>query len=471
MQFNSITFLVFFVIVLISYLSISSWKARKLVLLLSSYIFYMAWNPPFVILIWVSTIADWLLARQIAIAKSLGAKRTFLIMSVIVNLGILGFFKYGGFLLENFIYVLGIIGIEFVPSKWNIILPIGISFYTFQTMSYTIDVYRERIQPKYSLLDFSLFVTFFPQLVAGPIVRARYFLPQLDSMRKISSSQIGWGLSLLVIGLFSKIVLADSIMAPVVNTVYSRPEMSGSVEAWMAVLAFSGQIFFDFSGYSTCAIGTAMCFGFSLPDNFRSPYAALGFSDFWRRWHISLSSWIRDYLYIPVGGSKKGVFRTMIALLTVMVLGGLWHGASWLFVLWGGLHGIFLVIEHVARKIWNEYFSLNIDNIRLPLIMLTFAVVSLTWIPFRSQDLATAQQIISVLFIYKPTGLWPGPTAELSLLVVFGLFLWHLFIKESSLEYVASKLPWWGKAIVLEVLVVTIIFSSGNDSAFIYFQF
>ena len=244
----------------------------------------------------------------------------------------LGFFKYGGFLLANFRRGLALLGVDYVPPEMDIFLPIGISFYTFQTLSYTIDVYRGHTRPWPSFLDFAMFVTFFPQLVAGPIVRAAEFLPQCVTPKRANAHQLGWGASLLVLGIFEKVVLADGVMAPVVDTVYGSVREAGFFSAWVGTLAFGSQIFFDFAGYSTCAIGAGLSLGFVLPDNFRFPYAAVGISDFWTRWHISLSSWLRDYLYIPLGGNRQGLVRTQANLMVTMLLGGLWHGAAWRFV-------------------------------------------------------------------------------------------------------------------------------------------
>lgn len=306
MVFNSLTFLLFFAVVTALHYVPLPWRTRKANLLLASYLFYAAWNPPFVLLLWFSTMVDWYLAGRIHQSTDDHRRRWLLSLSILTNLGLLGYFKYGYFVLNNLVGVLSAAGIEYRPADLDIILPIGISFYTFQTLSYTIDVYRRRLTPGKSFLDYALYVTFFPQLVAGPIVRAGEFLPQCLTPRRATGSQFGWGLILLVVGLFQKVVLADTLLSPVVDKVYGAGSGIGTIEAWIGTLAFSGQIFFDFAGYSTCAIGVAMCLGFSLPDNFRYPYGAIGFSEFWQRWHISLSSWLRDYLYVPLGGSRHG---------------------------------------------------------------------------------------------------------------------------------------------------------------------
>ncbi len=272
-----------------------------------------------------------------------------MITSVTSNLSMLGFFKYGNFLLANFQWLLARAGIAYAPPHLDIFLPIGISFYTFHSLSYTLDVYRRVCQPTKSLRDFTLAVSFFPQLVAGPIVRAADFLPQLVAAPVLRRGQFYWGLLLMTLGLFEKIVLADTMLADTADTIFGYGGSLQSVDAWSGVLAFAGQIFFDFSGYSTCAIGAALCLGFHLKDNFRFPYAAVGFSDFWRRWHISLSTFLRDFLYIPLGGNRSGPARAAINLMIVMFIGGLWHGAAWTFVVWGLIHGVLLVLERLRQ--------------------------------------------------------------------------------------------------------------------------
>ncbi|MBK9568788.1 MAG: MBOAT family protein [Chitinophagaceae bacterium] len=345
MVFNSYTFIVFFILILILHNLPFSWKTKKINLLLASYIFYAAWTPPFILLLWLSTVVDFFVGRALYTQQNKNKKKVLLVVSLIGNLGMLCFFKYGGFLLENFTQLVNLAGIDFHPAKPNIILPAGISFYTFTTLCYTIDMYKQKSKPVKSILDFSLFVTFFPHLVAGPIVRPPQLVPQFETPRQATQKQMVEGLFLISLGLFMKVVLADSMLSATANDVFGAKGILPTLDAWMGVLAFSGQIFFDFAGYSTCAIGVAACLGFVLPQNFLYPYAAIGFSDFWRRWHITLSAWLRDYLYIPLGGNRKGSFRTYINLMLTMLLGGLWHGANWTFVVWGGLHGFYLWVE------------------------------------------------------------------------------------------------------------------------------
>src|SRR3954463_15608932 len=315
MVFNSLTFVVFFIVMLALHNLPLSWKVKKTNLLLASYLFYAAWNPPFILLLWMSTVIDYFVGKALYTQQNQYKKKLLLVISLIGNLGMLCFFKYGTFLLDNFVHLTNALGLDYHPAKPNIILPAGISFYTFTTLCYTIDMYKRKSEPVKSMLDFSLFVTFFPHLVAGPIVRPPQLVPQFETPRTATQKQLMQGLLLVSLGLFMIVVLADSMLSASADAVFSSRDALPALDAWMGVLAFSGQIFFDFAGYSTCAIGVASCLGFVLPQNFRYPYAAIGFSDFWRRWHITLSAWLRDYLYIPLGGNRKGNFRTYVNLM------------------------------------------------------------------------------------------------------------------------------------------------------------
>ena len=473
MLFNSLTFAVFLTLTLLLYRLLPGWGARRNLLLAASYAFYGAWSPPFVLLLAFSTVLDWLLARRMGREPDARRRHRWLLLSLLANLGLLGYFKYGGFLQENCRALLQGLGIDYAPPQWSIVLPVGISFYTFQTLSYTIDVYRRRIEPEPSLRDFALFVSFFPQLVAGPIVRAADFLPQIKVPKVIEPRLLAWGGTLLVIGLFLKTVIADAILAPVVDDVYAHAAGAARFDAITAVLAFSGQIYADFAGYSTCAIGAALCFGFVLPENFRFPYAATGFSDFWRRWHISLSTWLRDYLYVPLGGRSSSFSRRARNLLLTMGLGGLWHGASWMFVLWGLLHGSYLVIEHAVRARWREPLQRWARPWTLPLLALaTFILVSLTWIPFRAADGATALALW--------TALWTGPgDSALAFnqsagvwLVMGGILLGGWFAREHSLEALHDALSRPARVLLMALMAASIVLVSGGDErAFLYFQF
>lgn len=501
MLFNSYTFILFMGIVLALHYTRFSWKIKKINLLLASYLFYALWNPPFVLLLWLSTVVDFFIGKKIYGANP--RQRKFLLfISLAGNLGMLGFFKYGNFLLDNFMALASSIGFDFIPVKADIILPVGISFYTFQTLSYTLDMYKRRSRPEGSLLDFSLFVTFFPQLVAGPIVRPEELLPQFKRPHQASQSQFMRGLLLLSLGLFMKVVMADTMLASSADLVFGAQGTLLSLDAWLGVLAFSGQIFFDFAGYSTCAIGIAACFGFSLPDNFRYPYAAIGFSDFWRRWHITLSTWLRDYLYIPLGGNRRGKTRTYVNLMVTMLLGGLWHGASWTFVVWGALHGTYLAIERLLtpKKAPSDELPILISPTimardskpvltvsasfvpaflrsktanRFLLALLTFFLVNVTWVFFRSPDFPTAWRLLESMFGFSENGIGILPTLEMIKVALITVFLvaLHWLMRNSSILQVAQKMKWWLVGITWSLLILGIILSQKSSDSFIYFQF
>ncbi len=473
MLFNSLTFVAFFAVVLVLHRLPLSWRTKKLNLLIASYLFYAAWSPPFVVLLWLSTLVDWVVARKIHASDNPNRRRALLLVSIAVNLGLLGYFKYGGFLLENFSVLMAGFGVVWKAPAWDIILPVGISFYTFQTMSYTLDVYHRRSPPGDSLLDFSLFVTFFPQLVAGPIVRPTDLLPQFARPVVASAQQLSWGLMLIVLGLFQKIVIADGMLAPVVDRVYGSAEAVAPLDAWLGTLAFSGQIFCDFAGYTTIAIGVALMLGFSLIDNFRYPYAAIGFSDFWRRWHISLSSWLRDYLYLPLGGNRKGPGRTYVNLMLTMLIGGLWHGAAWTFVVWGGLHGLYLVVERFLRQrignwaLWDRWLS------RFALGALTYALVNITWVFFRAQDFTSAWRLLGAMLLIEGGG---KPVLEtwsvLSCVVpITAMLALHAYMRERQLHAEVQRLPPVLVGALWGAMVFLIAITQGGSDAFIYFQF
>src|SRR5678815_3735682 len=398
MLFNSLTFVVFFVVVVSIYWMMNSWRGRKNLLLIASYIFCGAWNPPFAALLFATTALDFYLGRKMGRVQTPAERKVWLVISVAVNLSMLGFFKYGNFLLQNFEWVLARGGIQYKPPHLDVFLPIGISFYTFHSLSYTLDIYRGVLQPTRSLRDFVLAVSFFPQLVAGPIVRAGDFLPQLETPPKPQQGRFFWGLLLMTLGLFEKVVLADTLLAGSADTVFGYGGSLVLLDSWAGVMAFAGQIFFDFAGYSICAIGAALCLGFHLKDNFRFPYAAVGFSDFWRRWHISLSTFLRDYLYIPIGGNRGGAARAMINLMIVMFIGGLWHGAAWTFVVWGLLHGSYLVVERVVRGMFEHKQWANNLGTRLLAGFATYGAVCIAWVFFRASDFTVATRMLHGMF-------------------------------------------------------------------------
>ena len=470
MLFNSYTFVVFFIVVLAAYYAVRSWRARKTILLAASYLFYAAWNPPFVLLLMFSTVVDWFAAKGIHNSRSVRTRRFYLAVTLGANFGLLGYFKYGTFLLENFLAVARSLGWDVTLATPSIILPVGISFYTFQTLSYTLDVYRGNMAPAGSFLDYALYVTFFPQLVAGPIVRAVDFLPQCEQPKRFNAQAIGFGLALMVLGLFEKMVVADGFLAPVVEDVYDATRLPSFLVAWAGTLAFAGQIFCDFAGYSTCAIGAAVCLGFHLCENFRFPYAAIGFSDFWRRWHISLSSWLKDYLYIPLGGNRHGSSRTYVNLMVTMLLGGLWHGASWTFVVWGGLHGLYLAVERAAKQLPIASVVARIP--RIVLALLTFLLVCVAWVFFRAHSFERATDILCAMVAI---GDGEPLVRYYCVAKAFGLtaaiLAIHWFMRDRSLPQVIQAMPWWVRSCALAAMAVGIVLLSGDGNAFIYFQF
>ena len=471
MLFNSLSFVVFLILVLALYYSkLFNWTNKKRMLLLASYVFYGLWNPPLVILLWISTIVDWTAGNKLVTEENQRKRKFWLLLSMFVNLGFLAFFKYGNFLLENFTLGMNTLGIAYEPKPMDIILPMGISFYTFQTMSYTIDMYYKKIKPARTFLDFALYVTFFPQLVAGPIVRAKDLITQFYEEKKATAQQFIWGTFLLTIGLFQKVVLADTLLADISDQVFGSKDILNGVDAWTGTLAFSGQIFFDFAGYSTCAIGIALMLGIILPDNFRYPYAAIGFSDLWKRWHISLSTWLRDYLYIPLGGNRNGITRMYVALMLTMLLGGLWHGAAWTFVIWGALHGIYLVVERLLKN--KIQIKINAFN-GILLALLTYTLVNFTWVFFRAREFSTAMNMISSMFFINPEGekiLHSFDIIKVFVLITI-LFICHWVMRNTSMKEVSQKTSPIVLGIVWAIMFFLIAIAQGSGEQFIYFQF
>jgi len=390
MYFNELRFLVFFAACWAVHWSLRGNRSRKLWLLACSYIFYAGWDWRFLGLILLSTLVDF--GVGLALSKEAGprARRGWLIASLISNLGILGYFKYAGFFVRSAHEFFGSLGLDFSLPVLEIVLPVGISFYTFQTLSYTIDVYRRRLDPTRDLGDFALFVAFFPQLVAGPIVRATTFLPQLVEKRRLTQVAFRAHLSLFLFGYVKKAVVGDNF-APVIERIFDNPEAFGPLAKWMGLSMFSVQIYCDFSGYSDMAIACAGLLGYALPINFNFPYLARTITEFWRRWHISLSSWFRDYLYIPLGGNRSSTTRTYWNLFLVFFICGLWHGASWNFVVWGLFHGLFLIFERVVKIE---------SRLRSALLGHTYVlfVSSLAWVFFRAPDLRSSMTFIGGLF-------------------------------------------------------------------------
>jgi alginate O-acetyltransferase complex protein AlgI len=478
MLFNSTTFLIFFPIVYLLYLLLHRrLKLQNLLLLLASYIFYGNWNWRFLILLWISTIVDfligWLLGRTDDSTTSGKTKRKlYLIISIFVGLSLLGFFKYFNFFSESFIEFLRLFGFEADPFTLNIILPVGISFYTFQTMSYTIDVYRKRIEPTTNLLNFAVFVAFFPQLVAGPIERAKNLIPQIETPRILQSNQIAAGLYLIIWGYFKKVVVADNL-GQIADQIFNNYTNYQGLDIILGLIAFAFQIYGDFSGYSDIARGLSRLMGFELMVNFRLPYFALNPVDFWQRWHISLSSWLRDYLYIPLGGNRKGNLNIYRNLAITMLLGGLWHGAAWNFVMWGGYHGLILILFRIfeRRKIhldpWGGKYSPFLIIFRL---FLMFILTLVGWLFFRADSVQQISYMLGNLsFLSSPE------TFEFARMI---LFFTIPLIAIQIYQYITGDLLILLKARVPVqlflygwMLLWVIIFGVRESTEFIYFQF
>lgn len=476
MLFNSFIFFIFLGIVLpLFYILPQKWKNP--LLLVSSYFFYGYWDWRFTGLLALSTIVDFIIGKKLFATENHKKRKALLIISMAVNLGILGFFKYFGFFIDSFEAITATLGMHLDYLHLNIILPVGISFYTFQTMSYTIDIYRKRMEPTNSLMDFAVFVAFFPQLVAGPIERAANLLPQITNLPKVTKDQIEKGITLIVTGLFMKVMIGDTT-GRIVDRIFSDPEIYKSPELLAALVLFSIQIYADFSGYSSIARGVAKLLGIELMKNFEQPYLSSNITEFWRRWHISLSSWLKDYLYISLGGNRKGNRRTYINLMLTMLLGGLWHGASWNFVIWGGLHGLYLAVHKLMlgdRKPQAEYKYAGLQSIVIYVLKVagTYLLVLFTWLFFRATDFNTTQ-----IFFSK---MWNWETSEYSLLFIqITLSFFVLTYLMDGLSYytkrhtfiLATKNRPLSYGIMAAMFFVTLVFMFQSEPLpFVYFQF
>lgn len=469
MAFNSVQYLAFLGIVVAVY-GLLRRRGQNVLLLVASYLFYGAWDWRFLSLLWISTATDYLVGR--GMARSPGHRRKLLLaVSLTVNLGMLAAFKYFNYFAESADVLLSAVGLSADWPTLNVVLPVGISFYTFQTMSYTIDVYRRRIEPTRDLMAFAVFVAFFPQLVAGPIERARRLLPQFYVRHRVASGAEMWGaLHLIGLGLFKKVVIADAV-APHVNSAFAAAESAGWVTLLVGVLGFSLQIYGDFSGYSHIARGSARLLGIDLMINFNQPYLSRNISHFWRTWHISLSTWLRDYLYIPLGGNRGSAVTTYRNLMITMLLGGLWHGAAWTFVAWGALHGTYLAIH---RRFRNRSGSDATDPPRmrdLPMVLTTFAVVSMTWIFFRADSFTDAWAYLTGIVTLRS-----GAVDRTALSIILPALVVTVAIDvaqraTSRHEAIGSwPVPARGFAYGM-ALVAFIVFSGEAPVPFLYFQF
>ncbi|HET9406854.1 MAG TPA: MBOAT family O-acyltransferase [Candidatus Sulfotelmatobacter sp.] len=462
MLFDTPIYLVFLTLVVLLYWRLS-WRRQNFLLLCAGYFFYGWWDWRFLLLMICSTIIDYVIALRISEEAPGPRRRALLIISLFINFGLLGFFKYCNFFVGSLASVLGVMGARHIPLVLlKIILPPGISFYTFQEVAYVVDVYKGRLAPSRSFLDYGLFITLFPHLIAGPIQRPSHLLPQVQKPRTFDDKAFFDGCALIIAGLFRKTVIADSC-ANLANLAFDGRLGSNFFSTLIGVYAFAWQIYGDFSGYSDIARGSAQLLGFHFMLNFRQPYFARSLQDFWRRWHISLSTWLRDYLYIPLGGNRQGPRRTYVNLMITMLLGGLWHGANWTFVIWGGIHGAWLTLE---RLFWpadekSSWFHRGT----------TLVVVGITWIFFRARSLGAALEMIRSLGVFQ----WQhqyGP--ELVFLAVISSLMmlvdWRLEVydEEYAFQKAHVSIPVFTS---VAMAVSMILFAASETSAFIYFQF
>lgn len=478
MLFNSIDFAVFFPIAFLLYWVVFSktLKLQNIYIVIVSYIFYCWWDWRFLSLILISTITDFYIGKSFYKISNQTKRKSLLKLSILINIGILLTFKYYNFFVSNFVNAFSLFGYQLNINTLNIILPIGISFYTFQTLGYTIDCYKQKTTPTNNLINFAAFVSFFPQLVAGPIERASNLLPQFNSKRLFNYNAAIDGLRQILWGLFKKMVIADNC-AILVNHVFNEPNnFSGSTLA-LAAIFFSFQIYCDFSGYSDIAIGTSRLLGFNLKQNFAFPYFSKSIVEFWRRWHISLSTWFRDYVYIPLGGNRGSLFNRIKTIFIVFIVSGLWHGANWTFVTWGALNAIYFVPYIILNKkkapiILNKkasYFGL-IKNIVSTLF--TFILITLGWIIFRAETVTQAlvciKTILSHSFFTIPEFI---PKTTILLLIVFICIEWLGKQDNHALEKLGLDLWRPIRLLLYYIIIIMIITLSGPTQDFIYFKF
>jgi alginate O-acetyltransferase complex protein AlgI len=486
MIFNTFTFAFFLFIVFSIY-----WLLRKnlfyqnLFLLIASYVFYGWWDWRFLSLIAISSFSDYIIGISIAKERNWTKRKSLLILSLFLNLGMLGFFKYFNFFTDSFYELMLKFGMEVSPTTLNIVLPVGISFYTFQTLSYTIDIYRQKLKPTTDILSFFVFVSFFPQLVAGPIERASNLLPQFTKQRFFSSNKAKDGLRQMLWGFFKKMIVADNLSS-IADQIFDDPSQITGLNLILGLFVFSIQIYADFSGYSDIAIGVSRLFGFDLKRNFRYPLFARDVAERWRNWHISLSTWFRDYLYIPLGGSKMGKWGQIRNVMILFSISGLWHGSNWTFVFWGVLNGLFFVPSMLTGKN-RRYLGVIAENRILPnitevfLMLRTFALISLTYIFFRAENLAHSLEYMQGI-IYND--FWRGSFADLKnisggmkYLGIYSLYVaillvfeWRSRTKEHGLEIANWPIVLrWGTYYFFMFSILT--FGAYNKQAFIYFQF
>ena len=484
MQFNSLDYVIFLPIVYFLYwfLFNKNIKLQNSLILLSSYVFYGWWDWRFLSLIIFSTMVDYIIGLKIYRSQNINNRKIYLWISILTNISILGFFKYFNFFIESWLHLLNMFGYQ-QQSIWtiNIILPIGISFYTFQTISYSLDIYKKKLKPTTDFISFATFVSFFPQLVAGPIERAANLLPQFLSKRIFNYDNVIQGLRLILWGMFKKIVIADSL-AWRVDFIFNNYQILDGGVLLLGLIYFSFQIYCDFSGYSDIAIGTAKLFSINLMSNFRFPYFSRDIGEFWRRWHISLSSWFRDYLYIPLGGSRNGRWISIRNIFIIFIVSGFWHGSEWTFIIWGLTHALLFIPLFLLRKNRQHldyivgYKSILPSIKEIFQITTTYLCTTVTWVFFRSDSIAN-----SVQYLYKMVSELSVPTYQKSgLLYVFIMIILDWLIRKDGRlkpkNHVDSKIFRWANIILMIIIIIFGMFSvtflqNSNERPFIYFQF
>ena len=474
--FNSGLFLFLFVAFLGVYLLLRRTTTLRIlyVIAFSLYFYYKSSGIYFLLLIFAS-VSDYLIAHSIARTKSAREKKRWVAASVVINLGMLGYFKYTNFFVE---IANSLVGAGFLDFQ-NIFLPVGISFFVFQSMSYTIDVYRGVIKPLDRWIDYIFYLSFFPQLVAGPIVRAKDFIPQIRRPVEVTERMFGMAIGLIIIGLIKKAIISDYISLNFVDRIFDEPGLYSGFECLLGIYGYALQIYCDFSGYSDMAIGIALLLGFRFPKNFDAPYKSATITEFWRRWHISLSSWLRDYLYISLGGNRKGKFRTYLNLLITMVLGGLWHGAAVRFVLWGALHGVALALHKMWLAIipWAKKGGDEMNPVSRVLgWFMTFHIVCLGWLLFRAEDMQTVEVMLYQIFHNFNSGIIPqfieGYKAVVALIVLgYGMHFLPAKIDADLQNKVGHASLWWQVALLVLTAWCVMQIKSSDIQPFIYFQF
>lgn len=473
MLFNTIDFAIFFPTVLLLYWTVfkKSLSLQNLFLVVVSYVFYAFWDWRFLSLIFLSTIVDYSVGLWLGKTNNLSKRKILLGISLVFNLGLLMTFKYFNFFVETFVDAFALFGTPLKVTSWNILLPVGISFYTFQTMSYTINLYRKKIEPTHNIVAFFAFVSFFPQLVAGPIERASHLLPQFKVKRKFNYNESVDGLRLILGGLFKKMVIADNC-ALLVNNIFENYEVNSGSTLFFGAVFFAFQIYGDFSGYSDIAIGTSRLMGFDLMKNFNYPYLSQNLSEFWRRWHISLSTWFRDYVYIPLGGSRVSKGRLIVNVFIVFIVSGLWHGANLTFVFWGFIHALFVIPVILFFKKETPFAK----DKKLPTISqflkitTTFFIVVIAWVFFRSENLTMAFSYIGKIFSSSLFTMPQIPRSGIFLLFFYMVIEWIQRHRDHVLDigYINNK---WIRYTIYYLVVFAVFYYAGDLQPFIYFQF